>query len=276
MDDPTGPIADYPFNDFKADLTLRSSEGMSFLVRKAMISLASPVFEDMLTLPDVGDDGAAQHDVVDLPETTRELRLLLEWCDPRVCPQCPLPLSDIPDLIRIADKYQVSYAPLRALPHLHYYIPHNPFRVYLIACRFFSTSLRDLAQSIATEAAERWVYLPSSTKTTFSTDEPELEHVSAKLLQALYGYREACLNAAHELINEELFSSHYCKNVYTCQWLKTLNRHCRNPYDTLTYLVLDEETNITEEATVQVPGGSMTICCLSETKWPALLLSSRH
>jgi hypothetical protein len=186
----TSTIAEYPFNDSSADLTLRSSEGTSFLVRRSMISLASPVFDDMFGLPLVGDNEHSERLVIDLPETNRELRLLLEWCDPRVIPQCPLPFLDIPDLLRVADKYQVSSIPYRVLPQLSHYIPQQPFRIYLIACRYLSVSgpIGQFVLTLAKESAKKWV----AQKAHPSMNYPELEFVSAKRLQALYIYRDTC------------------------------------------------------------------------------------
>lgn len=48
----TPPFAPHgPFDDLSADVVLRSSDGIDFRVHRIVLSLASPFFKEMFTLP---------------------------------------------------------------------------------------------------------------------------------------------------------------------------------------------------------------------------------
>jgi BTB/POZ domain len=47
------PDADAPFNNLKADVILRSADNVDFRVFKSILSLSSPIFDDMFALPQV-------------------------------------------------------------------------------------------------------------------------------------------------------------------------------------------------------------------------------
>ncbi|KAI0037504.1 hypothetical protein FA95DRAFT_1506898, partial [Auriscalpium vulgare] len=50
MDNRNTPVAAAPFDDPHTDIILQSSDGTLFHVHKVILSLASPVFSDMLRL----------------------------------------------------------------------------------------------------------------------------------------------------------------------------------------------------------------------------------
>ncbi|KAF8902349.1 hypothetical protein CPB84DRAFT_1846294 [Gymnopilus junonius] len=47
----TNTVAKYPFDDLEGDVILRSNDGISFFIHKAVLRLASPFFKAMFTLP---------------------------------------------------------------------------------------------------------------------------------------------------------------------------------------------------------------------------------
>jgi hypothetical protein len=220
-------VAGYPFDDADADIILKSSRNTHFRSHRLMMTLISPVFKDMFSLPQsqlqssISNDTVAtsetpQTPIIDMPESTHDLRLLLEWCDPRASQPCPLPYESITTLLRLSDKYQIISIPPKILPHLLYHIvqPRHlgdmsfAYRSYLAACRFLSTpGLDECARHIAIEAAKQWVREhPDSPQSALTLPKPvpELDHVPAKYLYRLLDYRERRLNAAKEIVSDDL------------------------------------------------------------------------
>lgn len=95
---------DHPFIRDSADVILRSSERDDFRVHKLILSEASNVFEGMFSLPQSSDTSDRQtpgstsvsgervsedqqRAVVDMPESSRTLDLLLRYCYPMSRPE---------------------------------------------------------------------------------------------------------------------------------------------------------------------------------------------
>jgi hypothetical protein len=100
-------VAEAPFDNARADLILRSKdeEPMLFRVYKSILSMASPVFADMFTLPSEGPSGVIQ--VVDLPENSETLDLALR----HICPVTSPNVSQLHQMYLLAEfarKYQVD------------------------------------------------------------------------------------------------------------------------------------------------------------------------
>ena len=126
-----------------------------FRVHKLILSLASPVFKDMFAFPQPPDqtfNGSHQLPVIDVQEPPEVLDDILRFVYPGVEPP---KINDLPKLtvmLSMADKYNITsiYPPLREkLKMFLLPTPSNPFRVYIIACRFgFSEVAREAAGAL--------------------------------------------------------------------------------------------------------------------------------
>jgi hypothetical protein len=198
-----------PFDDPTADLILRSSDRHDFRVHKSLLYFMSEIFQDMLSLPQPSedseptksDDGTThpQVPVIDLPEKGEVLRALLSFCHPRAVPEC-VGLDAIPLVLEAGVKYRTAFLSVQLLAQLQCHISTNPLRVYALACICLDlpATNRSLAESIAKSAARELLkYEPPFQTLEFTVYEQQ--GLSAKYLQKLYTYHEACGIAAKSL-----------------------------------------------------------------------------
>ena len=83
-----------PFDDDDADIILRSSDQVEFLVYKVILSKASPVFKTMFSLPQPATDIARP--IVDLAENSKVLAAVLSAIYPHTSVAAnPLSLDDL-------------------------------------------------------------------------------------------------------------------------------------------------------------------------------------
>jgi hypothetical protein len=126
----------YSFDAEDADLVLRSADCKEFRVHKCILSIASPVFRDMLSLPQPHDP-THQLPHADLPETTATIDILLRYI-------YPIPSPKIEDFVTLtnvlvsAEKYGAEgvISRLRAILVSPHFLDLDPLRVYAIACRW--------------------------------------------------------------------------------------------------------------------------------------------
>ncbi|KAF9783360.1 hypothetical protein BJ322DRAFT_1070473 [Thelephora terrestris] len=134
------------FTTDDGDIILRagseSGTKHDFRVHKLILSLASPVFKDMLTFPQPPDQTSSdQHQlpVVDVPEPPEVLNDILRFIYPGEELPKILERSTINALLVAADKYNISsiYPTLRAnLKNSLSPRRCDTFSAYVIACRF--------------------------------------------------------------------------------------------------------------------------------------------
>ncbi|OJA08962.1 hypothetical protein AZE42_06846 [Rhizopogon vesiculosus] len=83
MSDEKTSTAQAPFDNHDYDIILRSCDGVDFRVFKLILSLASPVFKDMFTLPQTGlQSNVFSVPVIPMTETSTTMRSLLLLCYP--------------------------------------------------------------------------------------------------------------------------------------------------------------------------------------------------
>lgn len=110
-----------------------------FRVHKFILSLASPIFKDMLTLPQPPNQNDAEQPdtpVVDISDSPEILDVILRFIYPGVEPPKLTVLSTVFDVLSAVDKYDIiSMRPVLA-DALKSFVDAEPFRVYIAACRF--------------------------------------------------------------------------------------------------------------------------------------------
>ena len=144
-------IGTYPFDDMSTDLILRSCDGVDFHVYKNIMALASPVFQDMLSLPTALSSShteTPEHPtpVVDMTEKSVVLDHLLRLCYP-ILPPKVLSLPHIEEVLVAAIKYDMCLPVATLKVSLRDFQDVEPHQVFAVACRL---KLDDVAQQAAT------------------------------------------------------------------------------------------------------------------------------
>jgi hypothetical protein len=185
-----------PFDDPDADLIIRSSDRVQFRVYKSLLSLASPVFKDMFSLPQPPDgannEAVDGHPVVKFTETSTTIHNLLILCYPAyLFGSNPSPtirsLSDVGNLLEAVTKYDMHKTRDTVCQFLlqPQFLEKEPLRVYVIACR-------ERHEAIARTAARHVIRHELLREDFFS----ELEMVDAGLLYQVLLYHKRCILAA--------------------------------------------------------------------------------
>ena len=164
-------VADSPFDDPKADLIFRSSDGVLFYVHSLLLSLVSPLFSAMFTIP-TNSHSQEMHDsrpCVTVSDDAKHLLLLLTYCDPRSCTQ----LSNLPDfqmILEMADKYGMEsiIKHVESILTLSKKVKEDPLKIFAIAVRY-------RFEELARVAAKETLRLHPIGQII----EPELRHISA-------------------------------------------------------------------------------------------------
>jgi len=197
-------VAEPPFNDSNADLILLSSDGFLFYVHKLLLSLVSPLFSTMLTLPDLHSQEIYDaRPCVVVSDDARHLLLLLSWCDPRCTMQSSMQstkqsLLDLQMVLETADKYGMESIVKRVEGVLilsQEIIRQAPLKVFAIAVRY---RCEGLARVAARETLKDLQLVKSD-----GQRESELKHLSAFAFINLQEYHLRCVEVAVKL------ASHY-------------------------------------------------------------------
>jgi hypothetical protein len=121
-------------NPSDADVILRTSGGKEFHAHKLVLSLASPVFRDMFSVPQPpAESSQTLIDTVGVDDPPEALDLFLQIIYPITNP----PISDVETLasiLRIADKYDAKVAPDIHKNYLPSMRGNSPLQTYAILC----------------------------------------------------------------------------------------------------------------------------------------------
>src|SRR5216683_4070571 len=140
-------LAQAPFDDVRADLILQSSEKelVHFRVSKFILSIASPIFADMLSIPSpVSQSSRDEVQVVTLSEDSETLDLSLRHIYPLRSPE----VAELPQMRMVAEfahKYQVDALEQDVSRHLMDAVDRDPIGVYVIAITYGYKSVREKA-----------------------------------------------------------------------------------------------------------------------------------
>ena len=153
------------FNVPDGDIILRAqgSPHRDFRVHKLILSLASPFFRDMFSLPQPRSGGGltlgakreADIEVVDVTDPPRALELVLKLIYPLLPPDVDN-LDLLVEGLVITDKYNIEGARARLRAQLTRFTNEAPLRMYAIASRFGFDEEAEAAAALTTTS-----YLPA-------------------------------------------------------------------------------------------------------------------
>ena len=181
---PPEKLAEAPFNDSRADLILQSSDEVHFRVSKLILSLASPIFSDMFSIPSPPSE--KPHDevqVVHLTEHSTTLDVVLRHLYPIRSPKGDT-LHYASILAEFARKYQVDVLEEIITAYLTDSLKRDPVGIYAIAATYRYSDIGAIA-------ARACLNTPFS-----GLESPYLRCITAEHLSELYRYHAACGEAA--------------------------------------------------------------------------------
>lgn len=221
---PTSGIvtATSPFDASDADLILCSSNRVDFRVHRAIMAVASRVFNDMLTLPQPANAVDDHLAVVDLTEDGSTLDTLLRICYPVLDPTI-----DSIDLARpvldAALKYDIKVAIVYCKRALRRLAKVQPLRVYAIACLLGAEHTARLA---AQQAISRWDQFKDQYV-------PEFEELSAGCYHRLLSYQRHGSDVGHPFsFSKGESSTYHAVSPSSPEQLHPV-RHAPFPFDDL-------------------------------------------
>lgn len=120
-------------NSPDADIVLRASGGKEFYAHKLVLSLASPVFRDMFSVPRPSGE-SSQTPIVDVSDPPEVLEMFLQFIYPFRNPSID-GVETLASLLRLADKYHAKVA----LDAYKDYLPSMwtnplPIHIYAVMC----------------------------------------------------------------------------------------------------------------------------------------------
>ena len=177
-------LAEAPFDDPQADLILQSSDEVHFRVFKLILSIASPIFKDMFSIP--SPPSQKSHDevqVVHLTEHSTILDVALRHIYPVRSPKGDK-LLYANNLAEFARKYQVEALDEIITVYLTDSVERDPVGVYAIAVTYGY-------HDIGANAARSCLNLPLS-----GLESPHLRCITVEHISELHRYRVACGEAA--------------------------------------------------------------------------------
>ncbi|OAX40167.1 hypothetical protein K503DRAFT_768845 [Rhizopogon vinicolor AM-OR11-026] len=142
MPDEKTSTAQAPFDNPDCDIILRSCDGVTFRVFKLILSLASPMFKVMFTLPQAGlqSDDLSSDDlsvpVIPMTETSTTMKSLLLLCYPTANPIFNS-LADAKAVLEAARKYDMEGTLSRTRDLvMAQFSSADPLELYVLSCRF--------------------------------------------------------------------------------------------------------------------------------------------
>lgn len=193
-----------PFNRRNVDVILRSCDSVDFRVWKAILTEASPFFEDLFSLPqpDAQDSGQQPSDdglpIIPMSEDSAVLDSLLRLCYPTRDPEFES-LEKLRPIMEAAVKFLME-EPLRRLKErLLIFAVESPIRVYAIAIKCGWEEEARKAARCCLNYSMNWS----------ESDIPELQEINGVAYHRILDYHRQCSAAAKDL----------CSDSY--QWIDT-------------------------------------------------------
>ncbi|KAK0504381.1 hypothetical protein EDD18DRAFT_1133362 [Armillaria luteobubalina] len=185
-------VASHPFDDVHSaasDVILVSSDEIAFHAHKAILSLASPFFKDMFTLPQPMI--ITSKPIISMAEDSEMLDKILRFCYP--CSRSVL----FRVLMIMVRKYLMDDVARRARPELRKYVQKEPLRVFAIAYSF------QWKEEI--DEAVKW-FLSRPLLDYDARDIAELDALdSARVLFSLFKFHRECSRMSYFLAQDHEF-----------------------------------------------------------------------
>ena len=176
------------------DVVIVASDDIQLRVRKSLLSQASPIFNDMFSVPqpNSGLDSDAS-DPINLSEPSKTIRLIISLADSPPASLLIDSLSDIANLLQAADKYDIKTIQEHAIYSLGQpkFLENEPLRVYAIASRY---GVHDTA-ALAARRTLRYPLLHAKYC-------PELEIVDGGTIYRVLQYHKECTAAAIDVATD--------------------------------------------------------------------------
>ncbi|EIW79734.1 hypothetical protein CONPUDRAFT_58410 [Coniophora puteana RWD-64-598 SS2] len=183
--------ANAPFDASDADVVFRTSDDVDFKLYRVILAMASPVFKDMLGLPQPpSSDVDESLPVIPISESGAALEPVLLFCYPATTPVIKN-LSEARLALDVATKYDIACVVNSVSLQINSpRFMESPVGTYFLACRY---GWKEVAKSAARACLTiRSLGRPS----VFS---PELELATAASYHRLLVYHLACGTAARAL-----------------------------------------------------------------------------
>ncbi|KAH9967175.1 hypothetical protein BC827DRAFT_572321 [Russula dissimulans] len=208
-----------PFDDADADIVLRSSDRVEFLVYKVILSKASPFFKTMFSLPQPAmDTPQDSRPIIDLTEDSRALAIVLSAIYPCSTVMAEShPLNDLVAALAMTEKYEMAAAVSgRLLQDFTNAVTlcDTPFEAFYAA---FSHRLREAARVAAR----------ASLKYPLTLDElgEKLPDLNGHALHTLWKFHRACSSAAAALVIKDRELA-WIELGERCWWFYSSTCHC--------------------------------------------------
>ena len=211
-------LAKAPFDDPQADLILQSSDKVHFRVFKPILSLASPIFKDMFSIPSTPSQ--ERHDgvqVVHLTTHSTALDVVLRHIYPMRSPKGDK-LLNASHIAYFAWEYQVESLGESITAYLTDSVKHDPVGVYAIAVTYGYND-------VGTSAARSCLRLPF-----FGLRSSYLRCATAEHISDLMRYHAACGEAASAVAASDRtwFSSFGVNGIFATQGRHDSGTTCRS------------------------------------------------
>jgi hypothetical protein len=204
-----------PFDHAKADIILRSADGVEFRVFTLFLSLASPVFKTLFGLPQAPDattnqemkDGLA---VIAVSEDSKTLDSFLRFCYPSALAEDPSleNLTDVLSVLAAARKYSLDLIERKVCQAL---VNPKVLETEPLRCFAISRNARLKHETIiAARHTLRQPLIPAWCA--------EIDLITASDLLALLTYHKKCSIAVQTLWNFKWITDHY-RSENGCKWI---------------------------------------------------------
>lgn len=215
-----------PFDHAKADVILRSADGVEFRVFKLFLSLASPFFETLFDLPQAPEgtsdqemkDGLA---VIALSEDSKTLDCFLRFCYPSTLADDPSleNLTDLLSVLAAARKYSLDLIEKKVCQDLG-----NPKVLETDSLRCFAIA-RNARLKHETITAARYTLRQPLIPAWFA----EIELITATDLLSLLTYHKNCCIAVQVLMKDFTWITNHYGNQNGCAFVPQnhYNSSCR-------------------------------------------------
>ncbi|KAJ7230041.1 hypothetical protein GGX14DRAFT_409879 [Mycena pura] len=185
-----------PFCDPTADIILRSSDNIEFRAHRIVLSLASPVFRDMFSLPQGDAESDEKAAEVQMAETGAVLERMLRFWYPGAEPIVGT-LSELRETLELLiQKYDMQSAAVFGKQYLRGFLDTEPLGTFAVAARF---GWKDLTLLAARECLK----LPL--RNSAYTPPNEFDCVSAKVHHALIQYHYRCGEVVRDILKDRSF-----------------------------------------------------------------------